>query len=114
MTDQKLKAARSEHSDSARPKKAPFPKPQKAVPLPAPVEVTDPIKKMFTKKELLALLGVSHVTLWNWIRKGHFPEAVVLGPEGGHRSTQKWIDTEVYKAIANAPRRRPKGSKVTP
>ena len=108
------KSKRGGRSDSARPKtKPPFPKPRKGVLPSAKVEVNVPYK-LLTKQEVLDLLGVSHVTLWNWIRKGHFPEAVVLGPEGGHRSTQKWIDTEVYKAIANAPRRRPKGSKVTP
>jgi predicted DNA-binding transcriptional regulator AlpA len=69
---------------------------------------------MLTKQEVLAILGISHVTLWDWIRKGRFPEAVVLGPEGGNRTTQRWIDTEVYTAIANMPRRRLKSSTVTP
>jgi predicted DNA-binding transcriptional regulator AlpA len=89
----------------------PFPKHIQAVPNSAPAEVSGPIK-LLSKKEVLALLGVSNVTLWDWIRKGHFPASVVIGPDGGHRSKQGWIDTEVYKAIANAPRRMPKGTKV--
>jgi predicted DNA-binding transcriptional regulator AlpA len=54
----------------------------------------------------LAILGVSHVTLWDWIRKGRFPPPVVIGPDGGHRSKIGWVDHEVYAAINNAPRRR--------
>jgi predicted DNA-binding transcriptional regulator AlpA len=77
------------------------------------VEVTGPIK-LLTRQEVLKLVGVSYATLWDWIRKGHFPAAVAIGPDGGHRSKIGWIDTEVYAAIANAPRRMPKGSKVTP
>jgi len=95
-----------------RPKK-PFPKPRKAVPVSEPVAPTGPIK-LLSKKEVLAIIGVTNVTLWDWIRKGRFPAAVVIGPDGGHRSKQGWIDTEVYSAIANAPRRLPKGSKVAP
>jgi predicted DNA-binding transcriptional regulator AlpA len=90
----------------------PFPKHVPAVPLSAPVEVTGPFK-LLSKKEVLAILGVTSVTLWDWIKQGYFPAAVVVGPDGGHRSKQGWIDTEVYKAIANSPRRLPKGSKVT-
>jgi predicted DNA-binding transcriptional regulator AlpA len=78
------------------------------------VAVTTPIKKMLNKKEVLDLVGVSSVTLWDWIQKGIFPAAVVIGPEGGHRSTQRWIDHEVQTFLANAPRRRPRGSVVTP
>jgi predicted DNA-binding transcriptional regulator AlpA len=70
--------------------------------------------KLLSKPEVLALVGVSYATLWDWIRQGRFPAARQLGPDGGHRSKQGWIDTEVYAAIANAPRRLPKGSKEAP
>ncbi len=96
-----------------RPIPRPFPKPPKSVPPSAPVEATGPIK-LLSKKEVLAVLGVTNVTLWDWIRKGRFPAAVVVGPPDKHRSKIGWIDTEVYRAIANAPRRMPKGTKVTP
>jgi predicted DNA-binding transcriptional regulator AlpA len=85
--------------------KSSFPKPQRAIPPSAPVEATGPMR-LLSKKQVLDLLGVTHVTLWDWVRKGHFPAGVVLGPEGGHRTTMRWIDTEVYHAIANMPRRR--------
>jgi predicted DNA-binding transcriptional regulator AlpA len=94
-----------------KPKK-PFPKMPRSVPPAAPVEDVAPIR-VLTKIEVLALLGgISHVTLWDMIRRGAFPPAVVLGPEGGHRSKVGWIDAEVYRAIANMPRRMPKA--VTP
>jgi predicted DNA-binding transcriptional regulator AlpA len=62
---------------------------------------------MLTKQDVLDLVGVSAVTLWSWIRQGIFPPAVVIGPEGGHRSTQRWIDYEVQNFLVNAPRRLP-------
>jgi predicted DNA-binding transcriptional regulator AlpA len=74
--------------------------------------VTTPIRRL-TKKEVLAIVGISHVTLWDWIRQGRFPAPVVIGPEGGARSTIGWIDTEVYNFMANSPRRHPRGSTVT-
>jgi predicted DNA-binding transcriptional regulator AlpA len=91
-----------------------FPKPTKAVPLPAAAKAGGPIK-LLSKSEVLSILGVSHVTLWSWVKAGSFPPARVLGPpDGGHRSRMGWIDSEVYEHIANAPRKLPKGSKVTP
>jgi predicted DNA-binding transcriptional regulator AlpA len=90
-----------------------FPEPQKPVPLSAPAEVTGPVK-ILTKKEVLALLHISDVTLWNWIKAGDFPPPRVFGPHRGRRSTIGWLDIEVYAWIANAPRRLPKGSKVKP
>jgi len=50
------------------------------------------------------------VTLWHMIRRGSFPAARQFGPDGAHRATIGWIDSEVYEAIANAPRRFPRGS----
>jgi predicted DNA-binding transcriptional regulator AlpA len=90
-----------------------FPEPQKAVPLPEPVEATGPIG-VLTKEEVCRLLRVSDVTLWTWIRDRHFPPSRVFGPDRGRRSIIGWLDTEVYTWIANRPRRLPKGSKVQP
>jgi predicted DNA-binding transcriptional regulator AlpA len=91
-----------------------FPKLSKPVPIAEPVEVSGPVK-LLSKKEVLAIVGVCNVTLRSWIMAGRFPAPRVLGPpDGGHRSRMGWIDTEVYAAIANAPRRMPKGSEVTP
>jgi predicted DNA-binding transcriptional regulator AlpA len=105
-----MRKSKRGHSDSAR---RPFPKPPRAVRPSAPVNVTGPIT-LLTKNAVLDILGVSHVTLWDWIRKGHFPPARVIGPDCGQRSKLVWIESEVRSAIANAPRRMPKGSTVTP
>jgi predicted DNA-binding transcriptional regulator AlpA len=88
---------------STRPKK-PFPPmpPAVAVVRPAP---TGPVK-LLTKEEVLEILKVSEVTLWDWIRKGHFPQAVVIGPGTGYRSKQGWVADEVYAFVHNSPRRR--------
>jgi len=89
--------------------KKPFPKPQPSVPLAAAVRPTGPIR-VLPKGEVLEILGVSYVTLWHMIRRGSFPAARQFGPDGAHRATIGWIDSEVYEAIANAPRRFPRGS----
>jgi len=88
----------------------PFPMPSKPVPV-APVQVTGPVR-LLSKQEVLALLPIkSPVSLWSWIRDGRFPAPRVIGKDGGHASRIGWIDAEVYAAIANAPKRLPKGSK---
>jgi predicted DNA-binding transcriptional regulator AlpA len=86
-----------------------FPKPPNAVPLPAHVKPTGPIK-LLSKKDVLELIGVSNVTLWSMIRRGDFPPARQLGPDGAQHSKIGWIDCEVYEVLANLPRRMPKGS----
>lgn len=88
-----------------------FPKPPPAVPLPTRVKATGPIR-FLAKKEVLSLLGVTNVTLWSMIQRGDFPAGRQLGPDGGRHSKIAWIDSEVYDAIANTPRRIPRGGRV--
>jgi predicted DNA-binding transcriptional regulator AlpA len=90
--------------------KKPFPKPPKAVPVAEPAALTGPVK-LLSKKQVLEIVGVSHVTLRDMIRRGTFPAPRVIGKDGGGRSKIGWVDAEVYAAINNAPRRFPKGSK---
>jgi predicted DNA-binding transcriptional regulator AlpA len=94
---------------SARP---PFPKPQPPVPVASPVEVSGPVRVLSKKEVLERLGGISHVTLWSWIKAGAFPPARVLGPGQGHRSRMGWLSTEVEQWLLNAPRRIPKGTKT--
>src|SRR5262245_16927940 len=91
--------------------KKPFPKPPKAVPVAQPATLTGPVKWL-SKKQVLEILGVSHVTLREYIRQGKFPPPRIIGKDGGGRSKIGWVDAEVYAAINNAPRRLPKGAKV--
>jgi predicted DNA-binding transcriptional regulator AlpA len=66
-----------------------------------------------TKAQVLERLQCSHVTLWDWVRKGKFPAPIVVGPDGGPRSKLYWIKSEVDDHIINSPRRLPRGSTVT-
>lgn len=95
--------------------KRPFPNPSPAVPLSTPAELPEAARgfELLTKDQVLKLLGVSHVTLWDMIRRGLFPHARVISKDGGHRSAIRWIASEVYSAIANSPKRIPKGSTGT-
>jgi predicted DNA-binding transcriptional regulator AlpA len=68
-----------------------------------------------SKTEVMALLPIkSPVSLWSWVKQGRFPAPRQIGPEGSRRSTIGWLDREVYEALANLPKRLPKGSKVQP
>jgi predicted DNA-binding transcriptional regulator AlpA len=88
----------------SRPKK-PFPPLPPAIPAERPVP--DLPFRIMTTKEVCAMLGgISVVTLWDWIRKGHFPPARVIGPNNNHRTKQGWLSTEVHAHIAKAPTRR--------
>jgi predicted DNA-binding transcriptional regulator AlpA len=93
-----------------RPKK-PFPKPPKPVPVPGPSAPTGPIK-FLSKKQVLEKVGVSHVTLREYIKLGLFPPPRVLGPGNGSRSKIGWIEFEVDTHINNLPKRLPKGFKA--
>jgi predicted DNA-binding transcriptional regulator AlpA len=73
-------------------------------------KITTPVK-LLSKKEVLSILGVSHVTLWNWITAGLFPQSREIGPPGGNRTKIGWLDTEVYSFLANAPKRKLKGQR---
>jgi predicted DNA-binding transcriptional regulator AlpA len=85
-----------------------FPEAQPPVPV-EPVEPTGPIR-LLSKKEVLAIVGVSGVTLWSWTKAGTFPAPRVIGPGTGH-SRMGWLSTEVEAALLNAPRRYPKGAR---
>ena len=41
--------------------------------LPVPADVPGVPPRFLTRKEVLALIGVSYSTLWEWIRNGEFP-----------------------------------------
>jgi predicted DNA-binding transcriptional regulator AlpA len=94
----------------------PFPVAQPAVPPDVVKELPEAARsfELLTKDQVLKLCGgITHVTLWDWIRQGKFPPARVPGKDGGHRTAIRWIASEVYAAIANMPKRIPKGSTGT-
>jgi predicted DNA-binding transcriptional regulator AlpA len=67
-----------------------------------------PTIRLIFKPELLALLGVSYVTIHNWMRAGQFPPARELGPPGGRSSRIAWVESEVLDWLANRPQRQMK------
>jgi predicted DNA-binding transcriptional regulator AlpA len=62
-----------------------------------------PAVRLLSKREVLAITGVSYPTLWSWMRAGEFPRARICGGKS------KWISTEVEDWMKNLPKRRLKG-----
>ena len=55
-------------------------------------------QQMWPVKDVQALLGKTQETLDRWSRRGHFPKAVQLGPEGETRS-RAYVAAEVIEWI---------------
>jgi predicted DNA-binding transcriptional regulator AlpA len=70
-----------------------------------PTQVNPP-PALLTKRDVLALIGVSYSTLFAWMRSGRFPLPLVLGPPGSRSSKIAWSTAEVRDWIANRPRRK--------
>lgn len=54
------------------------------------------LDRMLRNPEVLELTGVSNATLYRWIKEGHFPAPVKLGPNSvGWRESalQEWLDS---------------------
>ena len=49
------------------------------------------------KRELSQKLGVSECSIWRWVRAGHFPKPIKLGPNaiGWETSAiERWLQTQ--------------------
>jgi predicted DNA-binding transcriptional regulator AlpA len=64
--------------------------------------------KLIYKRELLALIGVSYGSVYNWMRQGRFPLARELGPPGGRTSRIAWLESEITEWLGSRPKRRMK------
>src|SRR5262245_39832728 len=100
-------------SSSVRNTQFPFPPPiPPSVPL-APHELVTPENAKpdwyLTKKEVCARLKVSDVRLREFVKLGLFPASRVIGKDGGRATAIRWLASEVFAAMANAPRRLPGG-----
>lgn len=71
----------------------------------------EPVSRLLTREEVLAIVKVSYPTLWWWVRDGHFPAPRRLGSRGKHGRIG-WIESEVQAWIKSLPKRYPKGSKI--
>lgn len=66
--------------------------------------------RLLSKSEMLALVGVSYSSIWNWIVGGTFPPGRALSE--GKRGRIMWVELEVQDWIASRPVRLPKHSKA--
>jgi prophage regulatory protein len=61
------------------------------------------IDRLILREELIDRVGVSYVTVWNWMRAGTFPRSRGIG------GRTAWIESEIADWIASRPIRRLKG-----
>jgi prophage regulatory protein len=50
--------------------------------------------ELYTMKEVCGLLKKSRTTLWRWIRSGHFPQPLKIGP-----NSLVWTEDQVTQWI---------------
>ena len=55
----------------------------------------EPLQRLMYKKEILELLGISAVTLWVWMKDGHFPRSIILNPTSRRTQRVAWFEDEV-------------------
>jgi predicted DNA-binding transcriptional regulator AlpA len=58
---------------------------------------------LISKSEVVAIIGVSFPTIWQWMRLGKFPRSRVCG------GRTVWIESAVTDWVNALPRRRLKG-----
>ena len=67
--------------------------------------MTSPSKDQYLKVgDLTEWLGVSRTAIYIWVKEGHFPKPVVLGPSADKNSTTRWLKSEVEEWLSNRPR----------
>jgi predicted DNA-binding transcriptional regulator AlpA len=59
--------------------------------------------RLLSKREVLAIVGVSYPTLWSWMRQGKFPRSRVVGGKS------MWLSTDIEAWLATLPVRKLKG-----
>lgn len=63
--------------------------------------------RLLSKREVVAMVGVSYPTLWSWMRRGDFPRSVRL--TDGPCPRVAWFASEVQAWLRSRPRSRLKG-----
>jgi predicted DNA-binding transcriptional regulator AlpA len=59
--------------------------------------------RFIDRKEVLARVPVTYVTLWNWMRDGTFPRSRAIGGKSA------WLESEIEHWITSSPVRALKG-----
>jgi predicted DNA-binding transcriptional regulator AlpA len=67
--------------------------------------------RFLSKDEVMAMLGISYPTLWDWCHKNHFVKARVLGMGDGFKTKIGWLQSEVEAWMKSRPQRMGKGRK---
>lgn len=62
--------------------------------------------RLLSKREVIARVGLSYPTIWDWMRHGKFPRSRELGGK------VCWRENEIEQWITDRPVRRLKGDKV--
>jgi predicted DNA-binding transcriptional regulator AlpA len=62
-----------------------------------------PAVRLIGKHEVLAITGVSHPTVWTWMRAGTFPRSRIVGGKS------MWLSTDIDRWLAALPIRPLKG-----
>jgi predicted DNA-binding transcriptional regulator AlpA len=65
--------------------------------------------RLLSKADMLARVGVSYSSVWNWIIAGTFPPGRALSD--GKRGRIMWVEAEIEAWIASRPVRLPKSTK---
>jgi predicted DNA-binding transcriptional regulator AlpA len=56
-----------------------------------------PLDRLLNKRQVLARVGVSYVTIWKWMNDGRFPQRRLVGRQ------VFWLESEIAAWIANRP-----------
>jgi predicted DNA-binding transcriptional regulator AlpA len=65
-----------------------------------------PAERLVSKHEVLAITGVSHPTIWSWMRAGKFPRSRIVGGKS------MWLSTDIAHWLEQLPIRPLKGDPV--
>ena len=55
--------------------------------------------RLLSKPEVMAIVGASFPTIWQWMREDKFPRARILG------GRSMWLSTDIEKFLAELPTR---------
>jgi predicted DNA-binding transcriptional regulator AlpA len=66
--------------------------------------------RLLNRAEVEDLVGVTYMSIWNWMRDGKFPLGRSIGGTGP-KAHVAWLADEVEDWIRSRPRRIPKGFK---
>jgi predicted DNA-binding transcriptional regulator AlpA len=62
-----------------------------------------PALRLLCKREVLAIVGATYPTIWEWMRAGKFPRGRIVGGKS------KWRSDEIEQWLADLPLRPLKG-----